>query len=469
MTTTTAAPSPSRTPTATPNPPQQDDDATRAPADADAAASPPSVNMAEQYQAIHALLGTLSSSPHAHDMLDLTLAVVSSIDVSKAEESDPVWLLFPGTPGSGKTSTVLLANESPKVRYLDKITEEAFNSAARDAKTGQRATSLLLELDGRCLIVKELVTILGSDPKKVRALFTTLNSVYDGSLNKGGGLSFGTTAAQNATGLISFIACTTRAAYEQHQELLGEIGSRYLVFRVPDLTKERRRAGYRVQKDPKVTARVRALVSVHLAAISAGAVTIPPQWDVWLQVCGELVAQGRRFARTVPGGGRILGDIEEPFRVVTQLRTLLRALTAVRGLLTPGLEELDLIRRVALSTVVPDLASVLEVMRQQPVTAYVEAVVDGAPRCIPLQGTNVATVATALGLDTGAARDRLDKMVTWGLLETVPGAKDKEPGPGRPGAFYRPLETFRAVVFDPPTVLDRRLLDDLPEDRHQGV
>jgi hypothetical protein len=54
------------------------------------------------------------------------------------------------------------------VYSLDTVTENFLASGYREEKTGKSAPNLFRELDGKCVVIKELGTILSLRPDKVR-------------------------------------------------------------------------------------------------------------------------------------------------------------------------------------------------------------------------------------------------------------------------------------------------------------
>jgi hypothetical protein len=74
---------------------------------------------------IHALLDQISSSPWAHDIIELAMATVISAPI--AGSSDMVWLIIPGNPSGGKTMT-MSGLRSPRILHVDNLTENALAS-----------------------------------------------------------------------------------------------------------------------------------------------------------------------------------------------------------------------------------------------------------------------------------------------------------------------------------------------------
>jgi hypothetical protein len=85
--------------------------------------------IAGQYRQIHTLENELPATPFQHAMLDLAMAVASSVDLSIVNGWPVVWLMFSGPPSCGKTSTVeLLRGCHSKVTFRDQITAAGLKS-----------------------------------------------------------------------------------------------------------------------------------------------------------------------------------------------------------------------------------------------------------------------------------------------------------------------------------------------------
>ncbi|NOS76720.1 MAG: hypothetical protein HOP35_02110 [Nitrospira sp.] len=115
---------------------------------------------AERLVQIHNTLGSLTSSPYSHDVVELALATATSLPLYGKEHPAPIWLLIAGAPSSGKTEAVLLLKEAQSIKYLDAMTENSLASGYVDSKSGEGPKQQLLpELDGKCLVIKDLTTI----------------------------------------------------------------------------------------------------------------------------------------------------------------------------------------------------------------------------------------------------------------------------------------------------------------------
>jgi hypothetical protein len=404
-----------------------------------AAASSVSPRLAE----IHQWLARLVSAPGLHRLLDIAMATVVSVDLSIAEGTPLVWLLAPAAPSTGKTETVLSLHGYSKAKFVDTLTPEAFATAYKD-KDKKKGKSLLDELDDKCLVIKDLTTIFSLQDYKVKKLLGDLATIHDGMFSKASAVETEGSSSTDHVSRFSLIACVTPAALKKHHNYMSTIGAKFLVVHLPPLTPAERLAGFALSRDPKkreYATELRANVQAHLDDVISkrAVVRVTPAQDKALEVMSELIAQGRTLVNWVPVYGedgkkfeRIIGDTEGPIRAYQQLRTLLRALAMVRGHSEPTVEDVDDMRSVALASVAPDRAAVLELLCASPVRRGVE------------RGLTAPACAEGLRIPERTATARLDDLVSVRLL-VVSGDVQGE-GAGRPAAFYAPAPRFNALL-----------------------
>lgn len=404
---------------------------------------------------IHRLFELTTSSRAHHRLLDVNLATATSIRLSVAEESEPVWLLDVGPPSGGKTHTVLPLKGDPVTVFVDTLTPEAFVSGYR-ADDGARATHLLSEVNHKRLVVKDLTTLFSLRGDKIKKILGDMQSIFDGEFAKSVGTSTDpTTSIIQCPSKFSFIGCITRQAFERHQRYLSIIGSRFLVFRLPRLTPEEEARGFERAAGRRQGAgrELRKLIHAHIRAVGNGAqaVTILPEQDQILQQASRLIARGRTPAMwdvtydPDDGDGlghvkkeRTLGEPEAPFRVYKQLRTLLRAIAALRGRDCPTKDDMAAVLHVARSTVLAARAEVLDCLRASPVAH------EGK------RGITSSVVVQYTRLSDDQARNRLDDMAGIGLFVKTTIEGDDIGNNVQPREnFYYPVPEFEPLILDP--------------------
>jgi hypothetical protein len=300
---------------------------------------------------MHTLQEELTSSPHSHDELELALAAATSLDVSNQDDTALVWLLIVGVPSSDKTATMLLLKNSPQTYYLDTLTVNNFASGFVDARPGKgQQPDLLPLLNGKCLVIKDLTTLFSPRDDAVKKVLGDLQSIYDGEYAK----ATGTVGVIRHQSRFALLGCITPHALTKHHNYMASIGSRFLYYRIPQLTEDERNEGFMVtwgggEERKKHQADLRRLAIEHIADVR----TLPNIWTPetqeqqhFLQCLAKFVAHGRgaiAWQKSSFGDYEIASvQVEEPFRALQQLRNLARALARVHGRTALTDHELEL-------------------------------------------------------------------------------------------------------------------------------
>jgi hypothetical protein len=314
----------------------------------------------------------LVATSYQRRMLDLSMAVSTAIDYSLVSELNPlVWLIISGPPSSGKTTSVGLLKPYKQAVFRDKITAAGLSSGFVNPKTGVTPKGLLVELDGKCLVIRELASLFVGRAKDVQGFLGILQTVFDGGYQS----NDGTVGYKEATGRFGIIACGTPELLSSHQTLMSNIGPRFLFFRVPETTREERRelvnARKQVTGGAEKIAALRGLVADHVSQLPPVPTELPaspPEVDR----IAEFLVQGRAAARWAPddtGDKTLIGlSFEDLTRSTAQLHILGLALARVRGRGSIGEDELDDLKRVALSSMPETRARVLDALRDGPKT-----------------------------------------------------------------------------------------------------
>jgi hypothetical protein len=211
------------------------------------------------------------------------------------------------------------------------------------------------------LVFKDLSPLFSKREDKVKEILGDLTAIYDGEYTKW----TGTVAGLHYQPRFAVIACITPNALEKHSRYMSQIGGRFLFYRVPRLSKTQRKEGQdMLWHDDDDRARkakeLRTLVTEHIE--EALATTIPIEVSEShrneINRLASLLAAGRAVIEysTPDNGRREIEDVqqEEPFRATNQLRTLARSLARIHGRQQVTDHDLELVRRVALSSMPGD-------------------------------------------------------------------------------------------------------------------
>ena len=396
---------------------------------------------------MHALLDDVTSSPGSHDILELALGTALSLPVSRRDETAVVWLLIVGPPADGKTFAVLLLKNAARVYHLDTVTENFLASGYRDDKTGKSAPSLFKELDDKCIIIKELGTVFGLRADKVKKFLGDLQAIYDGEYHK----ATGTVGTIHGKAAFSMVACVTPATLRDHHEYMARIGPRFLTYRPAQLTEAEEDEGLGILWDEvqakrrRLIARLRKLTAEHLQDCLSQSLDLKPETpsqQQFINRLARLVACGRTIIHRQPvfdeDGRRYEPEVsqqERPFRVQQQLRNLARGLALAHQRPRVTEHELELARRVAISSLPADRGDVISLLPDHP------------------DGLTVKACAAGIHKSEDRASQLLDELVRIGLMTLTRG----EAKGGAPGWLYVPASRFSDLLTSPVVPLDHAL------------
>ncbi len=303
--------------------------------------------------------------PDSTDMLDLAMAVVLC---PALDPESPVWLFIAGPPSMGKTDTARRVKKLAQVVPCDKLTGAGLVSGYKDQR-GRRATGLLGKLDGKSLVMSEMSTFFEQGEAIVKKVLGDLTAAYDGQYDNATGMDMDD--AVHHVARFGFLGCTTNRHFDSYEHYIRKIGSRFLVYRLPVLTK----AEY---------ASLRAKVSqairhpdrrAHSAELTERVIRhLMVLWAERANLSADLAAADDRISAMAEvlaacrGTISDLGEAEQPegfSRGYQQLRVLGQALAIVRGRPVVGPDELSLLWRVVLGSMAPARARAVRIVSQR--------------------------------------------------------------------------------------------------------
>jgi hypothetical protein len=313
---------------------------------------------------IHVLQDDVTSSPYSHDVVELAIAVAASFRISHRALSSPVWLLHVGVPSSDKTNTIRILKGAKDVLFVDTFTENALASGFYDPENKVKRADLLSRIQYGCVVFKELTTLFSMRDERVRKVLGEFQSIFDGEFIKPSGVGEGVAWE----GHISVLGCITEQSVAQHYKYMGRIGSRFLFYRLPKQTAKEHKEGF--EKDRERRVEVLKVLPGKVAELIHAALTAPLAFEKGdetpLQELAEFLALGRAAAYWRRGyhDEYELEDlqVEEPYRILEQLRTLGQALALIHGRNGITAHEVALLKRVVFSTVQPDRAAVMHAL-----------------------------------------------------------------------------------------------------------
>jgi energy-coupling factor transporter ATP-binding protein EcfA2 len=277
--------------------------------------------------------------------IDVVLATV----VAHGFDGDPLWLMLIGASGSGK-SEILRALTGERVYHLSNLTPQTLVSGLNQRKGDP---SLLPDINGRVVVMKDLTTLLSENAKDRSKIFGQLRDLYDGFTSK----AFGSGVGRRAYGChVGFIAGVT-PAIERFQAMDQALGERFLNYRLEPTDADRQVEKAMDNADCQETMRSELKQATHEFLdqkwpVSADTITIPKTYIARIRGLAVATSQLRtQVPKTRAGAVTFIPEPEVGTRLAVQLTKLARALTIVRGISTFSESEYELVQRVAADSI----------------------------------------------------------------------------------------------------------------------
>lgn len=374
--------------------------------------------------------------------------VVATYVAAKLRTVPPIWLMVVGAPSSFKTELVRLI-DLPEVYSLDTLTENAFASGFIKAD-GSDPEDLLPLLDGKCLVIKDLTTLFSLKEDTIKKILGDLTSIFDGKFEK----FTATRGDVRYYSQFSMVTCITPAILSKHHTYMHQLGGRFFFIRLPELTPEMLEQGHRIawdstNREERIN-QARQIVSTYCHQVSEKAALIYPNIQPeavaiqsWINTAANFIAHARgtvvtkevTFEKKNEDGKTEKVDycevsnpqIEQPWRILNQLRSLARVLAAMRGKTEVTFEELETLKAITISSMPIDRAVVVaELLKADHLFSY--------------------EIGERINKSTKTARRYLKELTVLGLV-MVDEAKD--PNTGRNAMWYSLKPEYKEFLTDP--------------------
>jgi hypothetical protein len=294
--------------------------------------------------------------------------VVLATYVANKMEGDPVWLFLVAPPSSSKTELILSLADLPDVYTLSTLTPNTFLSG-KEPKDGKGEISLLPQLTGKILMMKDFAPILQLNRDTQQAIFAQLRDIYDGKHDRAVGSEKRTMRWE---GKIGFIAGITQLL-DQFSGFLSLLGERFLQYRLAhsDESQVFERAVRNIGKESAMRQELRRAVTGFLQTIQIPhpqEIVIPDAIALRLEALVRLVIRARTgVLRDWHGQREIIyvPDHEGPARLAKQLAMLLMALATLRGSREVSLEDYRIVFKVGLDSLHKLRRQALELLTQE--------------------------------------------------------------------------------------------------------
>jgi hypothetical protein len=342
----------------------------------------------------------LSIPVEDEEMVDFALAVYKSHEIP----GDPLWAIIIDASGAGKTELLRAFRKRKDSYFLSKFTEKSLVSGYRDPKHPEKDPSLLLELNEKILVIKDLSPLLSMREDSRKTIIGDLRDAYDGFSDQGRG-NLGRVNYEARFTLL----CASTLAVEQFSSVEQELGERFVKLRSRGnggLNKTRK-AIANIGSDNQMRQEIESSINGFLDSLPRIVNTrIPESLQEPLAQLSDFTAKTRSHVQRDRNGDlQYLPKPEVGTRLGKELGKLLMSLASVRGKREPDAEDFDTVIRVAEDCLPPNRLSVIAALRERPM------------RPVEIQ--------EATGLPPKTATRILDDLRVIGLVEKTPTSDEK--------------------------------------------
>jgi hypothetical protein len=288
------------------------------------------------------------------DLIDFCLAVYKSNEIP----GDPLWGIIIDASGAGKTELLRAFRKRPDAYFLSKLSEKTLVSGYRDPDNPTVDPSLLPQLNGKVLVIKDLAPLISMRRESRNAIIADLRDAYDGFTDQG----LGNLGRVGYESRFTLLAAST-LAIERADTVDQELGERFIKFRAraeSGIEKVRKAIG-NIGADSSMRQDIEAAVSRFLDSLPpASDCAIPDSLQSDLVSLADFTAKARSsVARDRNGTLLYLPKPEVGTRLGKELGKLLLALAAVREKPVPDVVDFATVRRVGEDCLPPNRLAVI--------------------------------------------------------------------------------------------------------------
>jgi hypothetical protein len=350
-----------------------------------------------------------------HDDERVTTRVAHAVYVANMVlPGDPVWIMFVGGSGWGKTERIAPLGIMPHVEAVSTLSGHAalLSATARKDRAEHAHGGLLRRVGFKGIVViKDFTSILEMDRTERGKVLAALREVYDGRWDREVGAEGGQTLTW--TGKCGLLAgCTT--AIDRAHAVMNDMGPRSLLLRLPAASVSQA-AGSALDHMGR-----EQQMRDELAQATAGLLTHLPGQEHkitgttrdGLIGLASLTSQARSpVHRDWKGEIELVGDAEAPTRIIKQLGQLWRAC----GVL--GINEAsswEVVRRCALDSIPKLRGAVIRFLAARPADLY------NTVKPVP-----TTDVAAGVAHPSRTVRRALEDLAAHGVVTRIPGGQGR--------------------------------------------
>jgi hypothetical protein len=295
------------------------------------------------------------------ELIDFCLAVYKSNELP----GDPLWGIIIDASGAGKTELLRAFRKRSDAYFLSKLSEKTLVSGYRDPENPKADPSLLPQLNGKVLVIKDLAPLLSMRRDSRNAIIADLRDAYDGFTDQG----LGNLGRVNYESRFSLLAASTQAI-ERADTMDQELGERFIKFRAraEDGIEKVRKAISNIGSDDSMRQDIEGAVSRFLDSLPrATECVIPDSLRENLVALADLTAKARSsVARDRNGALLYRPKPEVGTRLGKELGKLLLALAAIREKPKPDFVDFATVRRVGEDCLPPNRLAVIAALSRGP-------------------------------------------------------------------------------------------------------
>ena len=216
----------------------------------------------------------------------------------------------------------------------------------------------------------------------VKKILGDLTSIFDGKFQK----FTATRGIIEYHSLFSMIGCITPSILIKHYNYATQLGPRFFFLRLPELTEEEMQNGFKKSWSEKnrkekiiKTRQIVSSYATQLVAKIKECKVEPETEEIQTKInnIATFICRARGIAVTNQSkfknenGDEITfyeikdWQVEQPWRILNQLKALLRILSFINNKKTVGKKEINLIRPIILSTMPVDRADILSLLTKE--------------------------------------------------------------------------------------------------------
>ena len=280
---------------------------------------------------------------------------------------DPLWLYIVGPSGYLKTALCRSSKKLDDVYFLDTMTDKTLVSGLtrkdKDTKKDMPRAGILMHLDGRVLVIKDLTALLSLRDYKRDGVFAQLRNAFDGYYDAGFGSLPEPIRLKSSFG---FIGAAT-PIIDNYTKAMVTMGPRCLTIRTwnPPMEEAANKAQNNTGNENEMREELQNIVRNFIEGANFGReIHINEEMRGKISALANYTAHMRTHVMADYRNGDIMDysipAIEVPTRLAKQLRKMGAILAILREHETMTDEDYSTLLRVAKDTAIPEYQFIME-------------------------------------------------------------------------------------------------------------